>query len=98
MPVEAKVAAILRPIWPDLPMPVTITRPRAPRIRSIGRGEWLAEPVADRRDQGADAAGLGLQRANRRGNQTRGRWWGGDLSGFDRAMAGGGTPDLVGQE
>src|SRR5699024_8411022 len=28
VPVEAKVAAILRPIWPDLPMPVTTTRPR----------------------------------------------------------------------
>ena len=29
MPVEASVAAILRPTWPDLPMPVTMTRPRA---------------------------------------------------------------------
>ena len=27
VPVEAKVAAILRPTWPDLPMPVTISRP-----------------------------------------------------------------------
>ena len=27
MPVDARVAAILRPIWPDLPMPVTISRP-----------------------------------------------------------------------
>jgi hypothetical protein len=27
VPVDAKVAAILRPTWPDLPMPVTISRP-----------------------------------------------------------------------
>ena len=27
VPVEASVAAILLPIWPDLPMPVTTTRP-----------------------------------------------------------------------
>lgn len=28
VPVEAMVAAILRPMWPLLPMPLTITRPR----------------------------------------------------------------------
>ena len=28
VPVEASVAAILRPMWPDLPMPDTTTRPR----------------------------------------------------------------------
>jgi K+-transporting ATPase c subunit len=27
VPVDAKVAAILRPMWPDLPMPVMISRP-----------------------------------------------------------------------
>ena len=35
VPVDAKVAAILRPIWPDLPMPVTIRRPCAARIISM---------------------------------------------------------------
>src|SRR5450830_1100648 len=35
VPVDAKVAAILRPTWPDLPMPVTITRPCAARIKSM---------------------------------------------------------------
>ena len=49
VPVEAKVAAILRPTWPDLPMPVTITRPRAPRIRSTAAMKACAEPVVDRR-------------------------------------------------
>ena len=29
VPVDAKVAAILRPTWPLLPMPMTTTRPRA---------------------------------------------------------------------
>ncbi len=32
VPVEARVAAILRPTWPDFPMPVTMTRPRAARM------------------------------------------------------------------
>lgn len=34
VPVEASVAAILRPTRPDLPMPVTIHLPRLPRIIS----------------------------------------------------------------
>ena len=34
MPVEAMVAAILRATWPDLPMPVQITRPLAARMVS----------------------------------------------------------------
>ncbi len=34
VPVEARVAAILLPIWPDLPMPVTTTRPWQLRINS----------------------------------------------------------------
>ncbi len=44
VPVEAKVAAILRPTWPDLPMPVTITRPRAPRIRSTAATKARPSP------------------------------------------------------
>ena len=32
VPVEARVAAILRPMCPDLPMPLTTTRPLQPRI------------------------------------------------------------------
>ena len=32
VPVEARVAAILRPTWPDLPMPVTTTLPPAASI------------------------------------------------------------------
>ena len=34
VPVEAKVAAILRPMCPDLPRPVMISRPAAARINS----------------------------------------------------------------
>ncbi len=34
VPVEAKVAAILRATWPDLPMPVQAMRPRAANSRS----------------------------------------------------------------
>ena len=44
VPVEAKVAAILRPTWPDLPMPVTITRPRARWIRSTAAANERPSP------------------------------------------------------
>ncbi len=44
MPVEAKVAAILRPTWPDLPMPVTISRPRAWAINSMAATIGCASP------------------------------------------------------
>ena len=46
VPVEASVAAILRPTWPDLPMPVTITRPRALRIRSTAATNAIPRPSA----------------------------------------------------
>ena len=63
VPVEAKVAAILRATWPDLPMPVTMTRPLA-RADQLDRGdEGLPEPVMDGGGQRSDAAGLGIERA-----------------------------------
>jgi hypothetical protein len=34
VPVLAKVAAILRPIWPDLPIPITTTLPAQRKIFS----------------------------------------------------------------
>ena len=37
VPVEASVAAILRPTWPLLPMPITTTRPRPFRIACTTR-------------------------------------------------------------
>jgi hypothetical protein len=45
VPVDARVAAILRPTWPDLPMPVTITRPRAWRIRSTAAMNACPSPL-----------------------------------------------------
>ena len=44
VPVDARVAAILRPTWPDLPMPVTITRPRAWRISSTAAMKACPSP------------------------------------------------------
>ena len=44
VPVEARVAAILRATWPDLPMPVHTTRPRQASISLAGRGEGTVEP------------------------------------------------------
>ena len=66
VPVEAKVAAILRPIWPDLPSPVTISRPLALRMQIDGRGERRAEVGLQRRRDRGDAAGLGIERAQGR--------------------------------
>src|SRR3972149_1610007 len=60
VPVEASVAAILRPTRPDLPMPVTITRPRQPRGRPRARrgGGGRARPrpyrPVDRGDLGEE--------------------------------------------
>ena len=48
VPVEAKVEAILRPTWPDLPMPVTMTRPFAAMIRSAARVKVSSRLVARR--------------------------------------------------
>src|SRR3569833_1169039 len=44
VPVEASVAAILRPICPDLPRPVTMTRPLALRIRSVAAANGAPRP------------------------------------------------------
>ena len=45
VPVEANVAASLRPIWPDLPMPVTTTRPFRLRIAEIAATKLRARPL-----------------------------------------------------
>ena len=66
VPVEAKVAAILRPTWPDLPSPVTISRPLALRIRSTAAANGAREIGLQRgRDRG-DAAAFGVERAQGR--------------------------------
>src|SRR3984885_5411488 len=44
VPVEASVAAILRATWPDLPMPVTMTRPRAWRMVSTAAAKRAPRP------------------------------------------------------
>src|SRR6202142_566801 len=44
VPVDAKVEAILRPTWPDLPMPVTIPRPCAARVRASAAAKLAPRP------------------------------------------------------
>ena len=61
VPVEAKVAAILRATWPDLPRPVTITRPLALRISSMAAAK--AAPSGPRR--AAEMAAMPLPSASR---------------------------------
>ena len=50
VPVEASVAAILPAMWPDLPMPVTMTRPWHSRQMAAGAREPRVEPRHQRRD------------------------------------------------
>ncbi len=45
VPVDAMVAAILRATWPDLPIPVTITRPLARRINSTAAMKDCPSPL-----------------------------------------------------
>ena len=52
VPVLASVAAILRQMMPDLPMPVTITRPWQSRTSTHGAGEALVEAIDQRQDRG----------------------------------------------
>ena len=73
VPVEAKVAAILRPTWPDLPRPVTISRPLALRIRSAAAANADAEIGPERGSERGHAAGLGLECAQRRLQWRRSR-------------------------
>ena len=56
VPVEARVAAILRATWPDLPMPVTMTRPL---------------DGADQVDRGDEAAARGRRGSRRRAPRCR---------------------------
>ena len=57
VPVLESVAAILRQMMPDLPMPVTMTRPRQFEQDPHGLFESLVEPIDERQDRGR----LGLQ-------------------------------------
>ena len=45
VPVDDSVAAILWLTCPDLPMPVTITRPRTPRISSMAATKGAPSPL-----------------------------------------------------
>ena len=55
----------LAAMWPDLPSPVTMTRPLALRIRSTALANGLAQRAAQGGGERVDAAALGLQRAER---------------------------------
>ncbi len=57
VPVEARVEAILLPMWPDLPMPVTTTRPLAAKIIATRVEEGLAEAAPE----GGHGGGLDLE-------------------------------------
>ncbi len=67
MPVLASVAAILLPMWPDLPIPVTMTRPRQSRHRRQAR----TKRVVQSRDQRLQRAGLGGERLRVPGRALR---------------------------
>ncbi len=56
VPVEAKVAAILRPTWPDLPMPLTTTRPLQAESRSTASVKLPSSVAESARKPAASAA------------------------------------------
>ena len=59
VPVDASVAAILRPIWPLLPMPITTTRPRDRQHQLHGSGQTRPHPALEAQNgRGLDVEGL----------------------------------------
>ena len=77
MPVEEKVAAILRATWPDLPMPLTMTRPFGGQDHADGVAEIAVQRLRKAR-QGL--AGRGQHPA--RGRQVaRGGFAGNGMQG-----------------
>jgi hypothetical protein len=59
VPVLARVAANLRPMWPDLPTPETMTRPLEARIRSTAAAKPASSLVGER----VNRVGLDLEDA-----------------------------------
>ena len=69
MPVEASVAAILEPIWPLLPTPVTITRPLIADSVSTALPNGSARPAVQGFGERRHAGLLGRDRAQRRSDR-----------------------------
>src|SRR5579859_5971468 len=65
VPVEARVAAILRPTWPLLPMPVTMTRPPSARVR-MSRARGNSAPKRAAMVVSASASAVSTRRATSR--------------------------------
>src|SRR6185437_11079449 len=63
VPVDASVEAILRPIWPDLPMPVTTTRPFVFSSPTIMR--WARRNPSPRRPFSARTASASMSSTSR---------------------------------
>ena len=74
-PVEARVAAILRATWPDLPMPVTMTRPRRGGDRldrgREGRAELALAGPPHRLAERVEPAPLDVEGSQRRRQRAR---------------------------
>ncbi len=71
VPVEASVAAILRAMWPDLPMPETTTRPVQAYISATARATLSSSP---RRACMAWIASASIVRVSRASSRTRRDW------------------------
>ena len=66
VPVEASVAASLRAMWPDLPMPDTTTRPR-----QLSTSATAATKASDRRADRAEIAAASVARTSRASASAR---------------------------
>src|ERR1700722_4688204 len=90
VPVEARVAAILRATWPDLPSPVTINRPLALRMTSAAAAN--AEPRSDCSAVASAAMPLPSASSVRKADATAAFTGSGPdesvISGFGLAMSG----------
>jgi len=72
VPVEARVAAILRAMWPDLPMPDTTTRPVQAYSTATAR---TRESSASSRSCKARTASASIARVSRASSITRRDWF-----------------------
>ena len=82
VPVEASVAAILRPTWPLLPMPITATRPWRARMRATACAKASPGGAPARSKRALPRPGLGGPWRWR----GRGQRGGGDCSGHQASV------------
>jgi hypothetical protein len=75
VPVEARVAAILRPTWPLLPMPITTTRPRQASMACTARAKCSPWRGIRPRSAAASISNVCAANASARGASKGSGWF-----------------------